>query len=142
MMLDPQATQALRNARAPMAVLFVDPDLQGAQQLARALPAQTISAVVPSATAALHAMRDRVPTLIVTELNLPDVGGIEFLARIHSAPATRKVLLLVVTTRTEIRSKIAAFEAGADDYLVKPLDPQQFVLHVQLLNRFRQLTGT
>src|SRR5262249_35588149 len=114
---------------------------EGAQRLSRALPAHTMTAVVSTAYAALQAMRGRVPTLIVTELELPDANGVELLRRIHADPATRKVLLMVVTRRNSIGDKIAAFEPGADDYLVKPLDPQNFLLHAQLLSRFGQVMG-
>jgi DNA-binding response OmpR family regulator len=121
-------------------VLIVDPDQEAGRRLASAL-APNITAVVGSARAALEAMRFRMPDLIVTELDLPDVSGIEFIARIHGTPETRHVLLLVATRRTAVRDKVAAFQAGADDYLVKPLNPQQFVDHVQLVSRFIQVIG-
>jgi DNA-binding response OmpR family regulator len=54
----------------------------------------------------------------------------------------RHVLLMVVTNRSGVRDKINAFQAGADDYLVKPLDPTVFALRVQLLSRFRKVIGT
>jgi DNA-binding response OmpR family regulator len=121
-------------------ILIVDPDQEAGRRLAESL-APNLVAVVGSAHAALDAMRFRLPDLIVTELDLPDVSGIEFIARIHAAPATRHVLLLVATKRTSVRDKVAAFQAGADDYLVKPLNPQQFVDHVQLVSRFIQVIG-
>jgi DNA-binding response OmpR family regulator len=121
-------------------ILIVDPDQEAGRRLAESL-APNLTAVVGSAHAALEAMRFRLPDLIVTELDLPDVSGIEFIARIHAAPATRHVLLLVATRRTSVRDKVAAFQAGADDYLVKPLNPQQFVDHVQLVSRFIQVIG-
>jgi len=130
-------------AAAPqqMSVLFVDPDVEGAQRLARAIAGIAVTTIVPTAQAALHALRSQLPTLVVTEVALPDASGIELLARIHANPATRRVLLMVVTSRTSIQEKIAAFQAGADDYLVKPLEPQQFLMHLRLLTRFRQVTG-
>jgi two-component system response regulator TctD len=54
----------------------------------------------------------------------------------------RHVLLMVVTARSGVRDKINAFQAGADDYLVKPLDPAAFALRVQLLSRFRKVIGS
>ncbi|HEV2236883.1 MAG TPA: response regulator [Ktedonobacterales bacterium] len=121
-------------------ILIIDPDHEAGRSLANAL-APNVTAVVGSARAALDAMRFRMPDLIVTELDLPDASGIEFIARIHGTPATRHVLLLVATRRTAVRDKVAAFQAGADDYLVKPLNPQQFVDHVQLVSRFIQVIG-
>lgn len=96
-------------------------------------------AVVPTAQAAMAAIRTRIPTLIVTELDLPDRSGLDLLAALHAAPATRNVLLLVVTGRRGVGDKVAAFQAGADDYLVKPVDPYRFETQVQLLIKFRQI---
>ena len=126
--------------RRRWSVLIVDPDVEAAWRLAVAL-APNIIAIVESARAAFDAIQLRMPDLIVTELDLPDMPGAEFISRIHSTPATHNVLLLVATRRTAVSDKIAAFQAGADDYLVKPLEPQQFVAHAQLVSRFLQVIG-
>ena len=131
----------LQPARSGLTVLFVDPDVNAAQRLARALPGQAVLGIAPTGMAAMNALRERLPSLIVMEMDLPDLSGVDLIGRIHSSPITRNILLMVVTQRSGVRDKIAAFEAGADDYLIKPLDPQQFLLHVQLLSRFRQLIG-
>jgi DNA-binding response OmpR family regulator len=122
-------------------VLLVDPSLDNARPLAAALASVCDVAFVRSAQEAFAAMEVRVPDLIATELDLPDAPGIEFIAHIHRVPATYHVLLLVMTTRRSVRDKIAAFEAGADDFLVKPVDPHDFVKHVQLLSRFQRIIG-
>jgi DNA-binding response OmpR family regulator len=126
-------------ANTVLSVLYVDPDLAFAEQLASVLGRRGAVAVVPSANAARVAMRGRMPTLVVMELDLPDASGVELLATLRQAPATRNVLLMVITARRGIYDKIAAFQAGADDFLVKPVDPQQFEMHVQLLSTFRQI---
>jgi two-component system OmpR family response regulator len=77
--------------------------------------------------------------LLVIEPDLPDGDGVRMIATLHAAPATRHLLLMVVSHRQSVHDKIAAFQAGADDYLVKPVDPQLFEMRVQLLSRFRQL---
>jgi two-component system, OmpR family, response regulator len=136
----PQPSHSGRTGRPAWTVLIVDPDADGARRLAAAL-APNIIAIVGSARAAFDAIQVRMPDLIVTELDLPDLPGVEFIARIHAAPATHNVLLLVATRRTAVRDKIAAFQAGADDYLVKPLSPEQFVAHAQLVSRFLQVIG-
>jgi DNA-binding response OmpR family regulator len=56
---------------------------------------------------------------------------------LHDHPRTRHVMLMIVTTRHMISDKIAGFQAGADDYLVKPVDTELFALHVELLSRLR-----
>ena len=122
-----------------MSVLFIEPDHAGAERLSRALTNLSAVAIVPSAHAAINAISLHVPSLIVTEIDLPDANGLELIARVHATPAMRHVLLMVVTARTGVRDKINAFQSGADDYLVKPLDPAVFALRVQLLSRFRKV---
>jgi DNA-binding response OmpR family regulator len=119
-------------------VLIVDPNPDHAGRLAQALPPGWSSSLVTSAQAAMHAMRMQTPSLVVTELDLPDTSGVELVTLLHREPATRHILLMVVTQRSAIRDKIAALQAGADDYLVKPVDPAVFAVHVQLLGRLRR----
>jgi DNA-binding response OmpR family regulator len=138
----PPARRDLQRApRRPLSVLIVDPDRRSAERMARALAGTAAVAVVPTGEAALAAIRAHVPDLIATELDLPDGDGVRLIAAVHAAPATHNVLLLVATARAGVRDKIAAFGAGADDYLVKPLDAELFVERVLLLSRFRQVLG-
>lgn len=136
----PSSPRSLTTGRRPWTVLIVDPDIVAARRLSAALAPNPV-AVVDCARAAYETIQVKMPDLIVTELDLPDLPGVELIAQIHSAPATRNVLLLVTTRRNSVRDKIAAFQAGADDYLVKPLDPRDFVAHAQLVSRFLQVIG-
>src|SRR5579883_215959 len=70
---------------------------------------------------------------------LTNLSAVAIVPSVHATPAMRHVLLMVVTARTGVRDKINAFQSGADDYLVKPLDPAVFALRVQLLSRFRKV---
>lgn len=124
-----------------LSVLFIDPDRESAEMLARSLRKRHALAIVGSARQAQSAISLRTPDLIVMELDLPDANGLELMRAIHSAPATRNVLILVVTKRTGVKDKIAAFQAGADDYLVKPVAPEQFETHVLLVSKFRKVIG-
>jgi DNA-binding response OmpR family regulator len=121
-----------------MAVLFVDPDVEGARRLANSIARTCLVAVVPTARDALAAMRIRLPDLIVTEIDLPDVSGLELVARVRGTAATRHALLMVVTRRASVADKVAAFQAGADDYLVKPVATTLFETHMRLISRFRK----
>lgn len=137
--MGPRGPSGSQQARAALSVLYVDPDLRGADRLVRGLAEVSALAVVPSVAAAYSAIAARVPGLIVTEIDLPDGSGLDLIARVHATPGMRQVLLMVVTTRSAMQDKIAAFQAGADDYLVKPLDPSQFAMRVRLLSKFRSV---
>jgi DNA-binding response OmpR family regulator len=122
-------------------VLIVDPNLTSAQALTSALGREHTVAVVGTAEAALRSIDAHLPTILVTELDLPDISGLELLAALRTRPTTRHVLLLALTRRTSVQDKVMAFQAGADDYLVKPVDPYVFAEHIQRLSRFRQILG-
>jgi len=125
----------------PLAVLFVDPDRAGAQLLANAIRDRYATAVVGSAREAFDAMRFQTPTLIVCELRLPDISGADFLAQLRGHPSTRHILLMVVSSTRALQDKVRAFQAGADDFLVKPVEPATFLAHFLSVIRFRQIVG-
>src|SRR5260221_611190 len=81
-------------ANTMFSVLYVDPDLAFAEQLASVLRGRGAVAVVPSANAARAAMRGRMPTLVVMELDLSDASCAELLATPRQAPATRNMVLM------------------------------------------------
>ncbi len=124
---------------AALSVLFVDPDAQTTATLAAALGRACVVTVVSSAREAAGLLREHTPDLIVTELELPDMDGTRFVEAVHAHPQTRHVLLMVVTWRNTIQGKIAALQAGADDVLIKPVEPGVFVRHVQMVLRFRRV---
>lgn len=123
-------------------VVVVDPVPQRMQALVeklRTVPAFDVE-VLASAYAAVNAINGRRPALVVTELDLPDMNGVDFVTALHNTPATRDILLMVVTGRSGIRDKIAAFRAGADEFLVQPVNPDYFLLRAQLLTRLSRRT--
>lgn len=125
-------------ARPPLSVLFVDPDTSRSRQLAEQLLPACVVEAVTSARAAAQVVARHIPDLVIVDLDLQDVSAITFIAHLHELPTTRHTLIMVLTQRASVREKIAALAAGADDYVVWPIDPEAFVLRVQLLSRFRR----
>jgi CheY-like chemotaxis protein len=60
------------------------------------------------------------PSLILLDLNLPKMGGIEFLKELRADPALRTLQVIVLTSSNEPGDRAAAFEYEVDDYIVKP----------------------
>lgn len=94
----------------------------------------TSSAETALAQAPLHPIR-----LVITEIDLPGMNGYELCRSIRADEATRSMPLLALTARDAVQDKIAGFEAGADDYLVKPFVPQELVYRIKSLLARRQV---
>jgi DNA-binding response OmpR family regulator len=89
---------------------------------------------------ALEIYRRTRPDLVVLDLMLPKVSGLEVCRRIQ---AERRVPLIMLTARGEEEDRIVGLGLGADDYVVKPFSPREVVLRVEaLLRRTERLAGS
>ena len=90
--------------------------------------------VANDAEAALDVVKDWPPELIITDLSMPDIDGIELTKRVRNKS---EVPIIVLSVRGEERSKIAALDAGADDYVTKPFSMNELLARVRAnLRRF------
>jgi two-component system chemotaxis response regulator CheY len=71
--------------------------------------------------------------LVVLDLNMPDVGGVEVIEFVRSQDRLKTLPILVVTTRGDDQSKSRVLEAGASSFLPKPFAPQQILEEVKRL---------
>jgi two-component system response regulator len=79
-----------------------------------------------------NAIQD-VPKLILLDLKLPKLNGLELLSRIKADERTRKIPVVVLTSSREDRDLLACYELGINSYIVKPVDFQQFTEAVRQL---------
>ena len=87
---------------------------------------------------ALEALRDRPPDLVVLDVMLPAIDGIEVSRRIREAEAgdgRSPLPILMLTARDAVPDRIAGLDAGADDYLVKPFDFDELLARIRALLR-------
>ena len=83
------------------------------------------------------------PDLILLDVMLPDMDGIQTCETIRSKPELRDTFIAFLTARSEDYSEIAGFQAGADDYITKPIRPKVLISRIQsLLKRTRQQVDT
>jgi DNA-binding response OmpR family regulator len=87
---------------------------------------------VTTGAGALNAVASEMPSLIILDLNLPDMDGVEICRRIRK---TSDVPILMLTARDEDVDKIIGLEVGADDYLTKPFNPRELVARVKSVLR-------
>ncbi len=84
---------------------------------------------------ALDRMRRRMPDLIVLDLMLPGMPGLEICRRIRAEGTTAQLPILIVTAKGTEVDRVLGLEMGADDYVVKPFSPRELVARVRALLR-------
>ncbi len=92
--------------------------------------------IVGTGRKALDAVRDSKPDLIVLDLMLPDLAGLEVCRRLKQSEETRAIPIVMVTAKGEESDIVAGIELGADDYVTKPFSPR--VLMARLRNVLRR----
>ena len=87
----------------------------------------------------LHAADDFAPDLVVLDLGLPKIDGVEVLRHLR---AQGDVPILVLTARSEIEDRVEGLDRGADDYIVKPFDREELLARIRALMRRRPPRGS
>ena len=75
------------------------------------------------------------PEMLIVDLKLPELDGFEILKRLRRDPKFSYIPVIVITSKDELSEKLKAFELGADDYLVKPFQPEELVARMGILAR-------
>jgi two-component system response regulator MprA len=118
-------------------LLVVDDDPRITDLLRRILAYEGYSvAIAASGDEALNRTLERAPDLIVLDVMLPVLDGLEVVQRLRAADDNVPVLML--TARDAIADRVKGLEVGADDYLVKPFAPEELVARVKAMLRRNQ----
>jgi two-component system KDP operon response regulator KdpE len=113
----------------PPHILVVDDESQITRVLRTSLSAQGYDIrVANSGEMALEIMKDWVPSLIITDLSMPSIDGIELCRRIR---AVSQIPIIVLSVRDQERQKVEALDAGADDYVTKPFGMNELLARVR-----------
>jgi two-component system alkaline phosphatase synthesis response regulator PhoP len=84
---------------------------------------------------AVEIATSEVPHLIILDVMMPDMDGIETCRQIREVPELKNVIVAFLTARNEDYSQIAGFEVGADDYINKPIKPRVLLSRIKALLR-------
>ncbi len=95
-----------------------------------------------NAEEALKKVRSEQPDLVILDVMIPGVSGIDICRRLRSQPQTLTLPIIMFSAHSQVDIKIESIEAGADDYLTKPINPKELVARVAgMLRRTQQLRG-
>jgi two-component system response regulator MprA len=120
-------------------ILVVDDDARLAASLRRALAYEGYAVeIAADGPGALAAARDRPPDLVVLDVMLPGLDGVEVCRRLR---AGSDLPIFMLTARDAISDRVAGLDAGADDYLVKPFAYDELLARVRALLRRREPGG-
>lgn len=123
-------------------ILIIEDEPEIGNYLRRGLSFEGFSVeIATNGLAGLAAARERPPDLVVLDLMLPGIDGIEVAHRLRAAS---EVPILMLTARSDVSDRVSGLESGADDYLVKPFAFEELVarIRVQLRRRSRDAQPT
>src|SRR5262249_31722203 len=84
---------------------------------------------------ALAIVQAHPPDLVILDLMLPDVDGIEVCRTLRSQNVSANIPIVMLTARSEEIDRVVGFELGADDYVMKPFSPRELMLRIKSILR-------
>src|SRR5574341_2214524 len=94
--------------------------------------------VAHTGAAALDTARERMPDIVILDLMLPDMDGVEVCKRLRAA---EEVPIIMLTARDAVSDKVEGLEAGADDYMTKPFEFAELLARIRVALRRRDRSG-
>ncbi|NEP46794.1 MAG: response regulator transcription factor, partial [Okeania sp. SIO2H7] len=119
-----------------MDILIVEDEAEIAQLIQLYLEKESFTChICRDGITALEQFKVVQPDLIILDLMLPGLDGLEVCARIRQQPGSKDPYILMLTARGEEIDRIIGLSTGADDYMVKPFSPRELVARVRALLR-------
>ena len=119
-----------------------EPDIAGLMKHALERGAELEVEVVATGAAALKSVMEAPPALVLLDLNLPFIDGLEVCRLLRGRAASATIPIIMVTARTSETDRVAGLELGADDYVTKPFSLRELVARVRAVLRRPAQTAT
>lgn len=126
------ASFEMEEKTAKKTVIIVEDDEKTAKQFSLILNSSGYEAVVAKdGNEALSVIGRRKPDIILLDILLPDITGIELLRRLKSYPSTEDIPVIICSVLSDLETKVKGIDTGADDYLIKPISPPELLARVR-----------
>ena len=117
-------------------ILVIEDDEETAEFIKESLNLEGYDPIVAlTGRDGLDKVKQSNPSLILLDLNLPDIDGLEVCKQIKEDVDTRQVPVIMLTARVTTDDKVLGLEAGADDYLIKPFSPRELGARIKAIFR-------
>ena len=132
--------QDMPEVKAPKPrLLFVEDEATLREHLAERLSDEYVVDTAGNGNDALLAVMRAKPTLVVTDIVMPDMDGVELLKTLRQSPGTRRIPVLLISGRAPEAQRIEGFEEGADGFLAKPYTERELRALIRSMVRSAQL---
>ncbi len=127
-------------------ILLVEDDEVDVMTIRRALKLLKVSNPLDvagngeEALAYLHDSQTSLPCIILLDLNMPRMGGLEFLGIIKQDPILHRIPVIILTSSRQEQDRIAGFDKNIAGYMVKPVGDEQFMEVVRMINLYWTLS--
>lgn len=120
-------------------ILIIDDDEDILSSVREMLDSEYTVETATTGTEGLRKSREHFPDLVILDVKLDDMSGLEVCNRLRSDSLTRHIPVLVFSRYGEVTNKVGAFSAGADDFVEKPVVPEEMLARVKAkLRRSRE----
>lgn len=138
--VDAVGVEMMKAAPEAAKILLVDDEPESIKLISRMLAGFGQVCFATSALEALERIRADAPDLVITDIHMPGMSGLEMCDLIRSAPELRHLPVMVITALGLGEVELAALQRGAADFVTKPLEPESFVARVRAHLRSAGLT--
>jgi len=122
-------------------ILFVDSDPVGRERIQQALGNGNgfLVQCASSLSEARQYLEVQLPDVLICEVLLGQESGLDLCRVLRNTLSLRYIPIMLLTSLTTFQDKVAGFDAGADDYVVKPFDTRHLMARIRLLSRIKRI---
>jgi len=120
-------------------ILFVDNDSNSRDRIQQALGSGFVVQWATSLSDARQSLERQLPDVLICEVLLGQESGLDLCRFVRNTSSLRHLPIMLLTSLATFQDKVAGFDAGADDYVVKPFDMRHLMARIRLLSRIKRL---